>query len=80
MSDDYSRHGDIYLALASQLTMQKPNDSDEMEGTECQGRQEKASEQNIWKLIVIQSTAQPCQEVSNGQESSSLEHFRKLHL
>lgn len=51
-----------------------------MEGKGCQERQEKTSEQNIWKLIVIQITAQPCQEARDEQEPSSLEHFRKLHL
>lgn len=45
----------------------KTNGSDEMEGKGCQERQEKTSEQNIWKLIVIQITAQPCQEARDEQ-------------
>lgn len=56
------------------------NDSDEIEGTECQNELEMASEQSIWKPIVIRSTAQPGLKARDEQEPSSLEHFRKLHL
>ena len=55
------------------------NDSDEIEGTECQNELEMASEQSIWKPIVIQSTAQPGLK-ARDEHDPSLERFRKLHL
>ena len=44
------------------------NDSDEIEGTECQNELEMASEQSIWKSIVIQRTAQPGLKAKDEQK------------